>query len=150
MDASEVFQAAEEAFDPVALLVGDSVVCVGMLACWIGRDDRLAAVLGQPVAQGPRVIGAVSQQAAGRTGDGQQIARAGQVVGVAGGQDQREGPSPLIGQGVNLGGTTTARAPDAVMEGPPFAPAAERCALMCIESTEAVTPPITPLDPVRA
>jgi hypothetical protein len=116
----------------------------------VRRDNWLAAVLGKPFAQGPRVIGAIGEQAAGRAGDGQQIARACQVMRVAGGQDQREGPSPLIGQGVNLGGTTTARAPDAVMEGPPFAPAADRCALMCIESTEAVTPPITPVDPVRA
>lgn len=150
MDASEVFEAAEEAFDPVALLVGDSVVCVRVLAGRVGRDDRLAAVLGKPVAQGSCIIGTVGEQAVGRSGDGQQIARTAQIVGIARRQHQSARPPQLVGQRVNLGGTSASGSADSLRQRPPFAPAAERCALMCMLSIEAVTPPITPDEPVRA
>lgn len=60
---------------------------------------------------------------------------------------QRQGPAGLVGQGVNLGRPSAARSADGIGIVPPFAPDAERCALMWELSAEVV--PITPLDPDR-
>lgn len=150
MDASEVFEPAEEALDDVALAVGYGIVAVRMFAVGLRRDDDVAAALGEPFAQGPGVVGAVGDELAGSTGDGEQVARSVQVAGVARGEDEGERAAELVGQRVNFGGTSTARTPDSMSAGPPFAPAAERCALTCMLSSEAITPPITPFEPVRA
>jgi hypothetical protein len=69
-------------------------------------------------------------------------------VDIAGGQGKGDRTAVLIGQGVNLSRPSAARSADGVPEVPPFAPAAERCALTWVESTAAA--PITPLEPVRA
>ena len=150
MDAPEVLETTEEALDDIALAVGDGVVAVRMLAGWLWRDDDLAAAFGEPVAQGPGIVGAVGDELARGAGDGEQVARSVQVAGVAGGEDEGERAAELVGQRVNLGGTSTARTPDRMSAGPPFAPAAERCALTCMLSSEAITPPVTPFEPVRA
>lgn len=84
VDASEVLEVAEEAFDAVALLVSDRIVGVRVLARGIWRDDGLAAAFAEPIAQGRCVIGAIGKQASGRSGDGQEVARAGQVMSMAG------------------------------------------------------------------
>ena len=100
-----------------------------MLARWVGWDDRLDAALDQPVAQLSGVVGPIGEQTLGRRGAAQQLGGADQVVGVAGGDDQRPGAALVVGQGVDLGGATAAGSADGIGEGPPFAPAAERCAL---------------------
>lgn len=92
-------------------------------------DHRLAAAFGQPEPKLTRVVGAVGEQAPGRGRVPQQLGRADQVVSVARGDDQRPGAAALVGQGVDLRGPAAARGPDRLGEGPPFAPAAERCAL---------------------
>ena len=150
MDASEVLEAAEEAFDDVALPVGYGIVAVRVLAVRLRGDDDPAAALGEPVAQGARIVGTVGDELAWGSGDGEQIARSGQIAAVAGREDEGEWAAELVGQRVNLGGTSTARPPDRMSAGPPFAPAAERCALTCMLSSEAITPPMTPLLPVSA
>ena len=53
-----------------------------------------------------------------------------------------------IGQRVDRGRAAAARTPDRLVEGPPFPPAAERCAFTCVLSIDAV--PITPVRPVTA
>lgn len=150
MDSAEVLEATEEAFDAVALFVGLGVVGVWVLASRIRRDDGLAALSAQPIAQRTGVIGPVGEQATGCAGDGEQVPGTGEIVGVAGCQRERERSALAVGQRVNFGGTTTARAPDRIAIGPPFAPPAERCALTCMLSIEAMTPPITPVDPASA
>ena len=64
---------------------------------------------------------------------------------LARGQAERDGASEVIGQGVNLGRPSAARSADGVGEVPPFAPAAERCALTDVLS--ALVVPITPEEP---
>ena len=88
--------------------------------------------------------------AAWRAGDGKKRLGTVEIVPVAGGQHQSERPSGCIGQRVELAGAAAARASDGVEASPPFAPAAERWTLMWVLSTEAVTPPITPVEPVSA
>ena len=85
----------------------------------------------------------------GRSADGQQVAGALQIVSIAGCQHQGAWPPRLVGQRVNLGGTSATGSADSLRQRPPFAPPAERCALMCMLSIEAVTPPIRPVEPVR-
>jgi len=61
---------------------------------------------------------------------------------------QNPRPAGGIGESVDGGRPSAARATYAFVEGPPFPPAAERWALTCELSIEAV--PITPVLPVTA
>jgi hypothetical protein len=51
-------------------------------------------------------------------------------VDVAGRDQQYMWAADIVGQRVDFGRLSAARAPDGIVEGPPFAPAAERWALM--------------------
>ncbi len=119
-----------------------------MLACWIGRDYRLAATLGEPSAKLAGIVGTVGNQLVGYGDATQESSGANEVVGIAGRDREGERTPILIGQRVNLGRPSAARSPDRVDEVPPFAPAAERCALTWVESIAADE--MTPLEPVRA
>lgn len=70
------------------------------------------------------------------------------VVDVAGTELQDAGAPALINQAVQFGCATATGAAYGLGEGPPFAPAAERCALMWVASMAA--PSKIPLWPVRA
>ena len=119
-----------------------------MLAGWIGRDDRFAASLRQPIAEFAGIVGPIGDQPPG-CGDAPQKGRnADQIVDLAGGEYESQGTARVIGQGMNFGRPSAARSADGVREVPPFAPAAERCAVTCVESTAVVL--MTPLDPVSA
>ena len=67
---------------------------------------------------------------------------------VAGGDQERQRPPQIVCQRVDFGRAPAARAADRVMEGPPFAPAAERWTLMCVLSIDMV--PTMPVEPVSA
>ena len=145
-DPAEILEAAEHALDHVAATVGDAVVMVRMLARRVRRDHRLASPCCQPVAQPFGIIGAVCDEPARCWNDRQQHLGTSQVVGLSGRDGERHGPAGLVGYGVNLSRPSAARSSDGLDEVPPFAPAAERCALMCVLSAEApVTTPLCPL-----
>ncbi len=59
------------------------------------------------------------------------------VVGIAAAEQQDAGAAPVVGQAMQLGGSSAARAAYCLEEVPPFAPAAERCALTCVASIDA-------------
>ena len=101
-----------------------------VLAGGIGRDDGIGTPLAEPVTQRVGVVGPISNQAGWDHDEGEEIARAFQIVRIARRQGEGNGPAASVGQGMDLGRTPAARAADGVREGPPFAPAAERCALM--------------------
>jgi hypothetical protein len=69
-------------------------------------------------------------------------------VTVAGGDQEGDRPATILGQRVDFGCTAAARAANRLFEVPPFAPAAERWALMWVESIDIV--PIRPVEPVSA
>lgn len=119
-----------------------------MLSGWIGRDDGFAAARGEPVAQLSGIVGPVGEQLGGCRDALQHGSGADQVVDISRRQGEGDRAAMLVGQGVNLSRPSAARSADGVPEAPPFAPAAERCALTWVESTAAA--PITPLEPVRA
>lgn len=103
---------------------------MGVLAGGIRRNDRLDPPLREFFAQAPGVVSAVGEDPAGPMPPGEQPARALKVVDVAGGNQQGMRAADLIGQRMDFGRLSAARAADGVVEGPPFAPAAERWALM--------------------
>ena len=92
-------------------------------------DDGLAAAFGQPVPKLSGVVGTVGDQPTWGRNTIQQSLRPGQVVSLARRHDERERPAGDVGQRMNLGRPSAARSSDGVGEVPPFAPAAERCAL---------------------
>jgi len=118
-----------------------------VLARGIGWDDWLCSLLREPAAQARRIIGAIGQQLVAGTAYGQQRPGAGEIVGIAGRQDKGDGSAKIVAQRVDFRRSPAARGANGMMTSPPFAPAAERCALMWVESTDPVN---TPVEPVSA
>lgn len=118
---------------------------MGVFACWVWRNDRFASTLVEPVAQPPRVISTVGEQATRCRNAFKQQRDTREVVSLSWRQAKGDGPPDLIGQGMNLGRPSAARSPDGLRELPPFPPDAERCAL--IEVLSALVVPTTPEDP---
>ena len=119
-----------------------------MLAGRVRGNDDLAATLSQPVSEPPGIIGSVGDQLAGRGDAVQQGGHTNQIVDLSWGDDESDGPANGVGYGMNFGRPSAARSADGVGEVPPFAPAAERCALIWVESTAVVL--TARLVPVRA
>lgn len=69
----------------------------------VGWDDGLTAPLGQPVAQPPRIIGAIRQKPARGRNARQKLGHAGQIMRLARGEAERNRPPCFVGQGMNLG-----------------------------------------------
>jgi len=84
------------------------------------------------------VVSAICDEPSDRPGQVEQGSGDGDVVDVAGRQQQDAGASLLIGQRVELARAAAARVADGLEERPPFPPAAERCALMWVLSIAAV------------
>ena len=99
---------------------------MGMLTGRIWWDHRFGAAFGKPIAQAPGVVSTVCDQARRARQQSQQSSSAIEIVSIAGGELEGERPAPIIRQRVYLRRAATARAPDGMVEGPPFAPAAER------------------------
>lgn len=99
-----------------------------MFARRVGRDDGFATAFGEPVAQLAGVVGAVGQELARRRHKPEQRRGPDEVMSVPSRQNQGSGPTQVVGQGVDFRRPTATGGSDGVVEGPPFAPAAERCA----------------------
>jgi len=113
-----------------------------------GRDDSFNAALPEVSSQAIGVVGLVGDQSFDGSSRRQQLLRHHDVMEVARRNQQNPGPAGGIGEGVDRRRASAAGASYAFLEGPPFPPAAERCALTCELSIEAV--PITPVLPVTA
>ena len=83
------------------------------------------------------IIGAVGDQPPERAGAIEQACGDRDVVDVAGGQDEDARPALGVGERVELAGAAAARLTERLLEGPPFPPLAERCALTCVLSIAA-------------
>jgi len=97
-----------------------------MLAGWVGRNDCLGASLREPLAQAPCVVGAICEETRGAGHKIEQSTDARKVVRIARGELESAWPSELIRQGMDFRRAAATRAPNGVVESPPFAPAAER------------------------
>ena len=83
------------------------------------------------------IIGTVGHQPSERAGAIEKACCDRDVVDVAGSQDEDARPALGIGERVELAGAATARLAERLLEGPPFPPPAERCALTCVLSIAA-------------
>ncbi len=109
-----------------------------MLSGWVRRNDGLASAVGQPIAEPSGIVGTIRDQPFWGRYMGEQGRRPVQVMRLSRGQRERQRAADGVGQGVNFGRPSAARPADGLLEVPPFAPAAERCALMCVLSTAVV------------
>lgn len=129
-DASEILEAAEHSLDDVTSFAGSLVVAVRMLAGRVWRDDGLDPPPGKHFPQASGIVSAIREEPLGLLSHREQAARSFEVVNVPGRDQQGARTTNLVGQGVNLGRLPATRPADGVIERPPFAPAAERWALM--------------------
>lgn len=113
----------------MSFFVSGLVVDNGSLSIGPAGDDGNGPGLAQRTSQTVGVISFVSKDVAGVGSAGEQGRSDGDVGDVSWCQDQGEGTSDDVGEGVNLGRLATARRADALRPGPPFPPKAERCAL---------------------
>lgn len=100
-----------------------------MAAGWVGRDDGFTTPFCEPVSQLDRVVSSVSDQALGRRYSSEELCYTDQFVGLARRHGESQRAARGIGYGVNFSRPSAARSADRLLEVPPFAPAAERCAL---------------------
>ena len=147
-DAAKVLEAAEHTFDEVALTILDGVIRDQRLAPSDRGDDGFDVLPGQQMTQLVGVVSFVGEESSDRAGEPQQRGRHRHIVLVAGREQQNPRPTGLVAQRVEGCCSAAARAADRLLEGPPFPPPAERCALMWVLSIAAV--PMTPVLPVTA
>ena len=113
-----------------------------------GRNDGFNAALLKISSQAVGVVGLVSNQSFDRSSSRQQLLRHHHVMDIARRDQQNPRLAGGVGEGVDRRRASAARTSYAFGEGPPFPPAAERCALTWELSIEAA--PITPVLPVTA
>lgn len=134
-DASPVFEPAPEALDEIAGAVGIAIVGGRALAAAGRRDHDLGVLPRDGGADRVAVVTAIGDQPVEATAGGpDQCRRHRHVAGVAGRDKQHAGAPNGVGQPMNFADAPAARGADVLREGPPFAPAAERCTLMLVES----------------
>lgn len=101
-----------------------------MLAGRVWRDDGLDPPPGKHLPQASGIISTIGEKPFGLMSHREQTARPFEVVNVSGRNQQGARAANLVGQCVDLGRLSATRPTDGVVERPPFAPAAERWALM--------------------
>ena len=94
----------------------------------------LCAALDQEAAQAVAIVGGVASADPGRGQRRQQRKGRADVAELPRRYFDRDRPPVAIDDGVDLGRPPAARAADGLRRGPPFPPAAERCALAVVLS----------------
>jgi hypothetical protein len=113
---------------------------IASLARRIVGDDRLGALLGKKAPQPVAVIGGVACQAAARRDRADQRRGDANVAQLARRYFEGDRASAGIDDRMDFRGAAAARAADRLRIGPPFPPAAERCALAVVLSMAWTSP----------
>jgi hypothetical protein len=125
-DAAEVLEAAEHAFDGVAVAVEIGREAALPAAVGLGRDIGGGALVFDPAAHRVAVIALVGVHDLG-AGEAVEQGLGGEAIGhLAAGQRERDRPAQAVGEGVDFGGAPAARAANGLAALPPFPPAAQR------------------------
>ena len=125
-DSAKVLEAAEHAFDGVAVTIEDRRETVFPAAIGLGRDIGGSALAFDFAANGVTVIAFVAVQDRGR-GHAFEKGVCGNAVGdLAARQQEGDRAAETIGQRVDFGRPPTARTADGLREFPPFPPEAQR------------------------
>jgi hypothetical protein len=125
-DASPILEAAEHAFDKIALAIGNLIEGMMSFAGRIVRDDRNRAAFEKKATQTIAVVGGVGGQASAWRNSGDQGCRDPNVAEMARRHFDGDGASARIDDGVDLRGAAAARTANRLRFRPPFPPAAER------------------------
>ena len=133
-DASEVLQPVECSFDAPAQLVEALAEAERLLSVTAVGNDRLGSALLQLVAQFSAVVGLVAKHAFRWRHSAEEALRDRAIMCFASGQQNGDEASLSICECVDLRVAPSARAANSLLLLPPFPPAAERCALTCVES----------------
>ena len=134
VDAPEILQPAEHAFDGVSVAVEEGRKARLFLAVGLGRNIGERAPILDFLAQS---VGVVALICVDHVAIGQKVEEfaAGRAIGDVSACDQeREGTTVLVRQSVNFGGSATPGTTDRLIFLPPFPPAAERWAFTAEES----------------
>jgi hypothetical protein len=118
----------------MSALVGLSVEVERPLAVGPIGNDGLGAAISQPFAELSAVVRFITQKLLCRIGSADQPLGNRAVVRLAAGQEDGKKTAFSICKCMYFRVAPAARAANRLSLGPPFPPAAERCALMCVES----------------
>ena len=136
-DTAEVFEAAEEAFDAVAGFIKSLVVTVLHVSIFLGRDNGLAATLLYEVTQFIAVVATISNNGGSFGGGFETFFGGNKVADIAGRQNQNDGTSFVVCDGVNLAITASTRVSYAAICAPFLRPhPAVLWTLMCVLSMD--------------
>ena len=125
-EATEVLELVEAALDDVAGAVEHGIEASAAEASGLDHGDVDAAALGAGKLGEPGgVVALVGDQRAAAQRAGDETARGGDVVDLAGGQRQAQRQAAAVDQRVELGGQPAPRAADRL--GPPFLRAPAAC-----------------------
>ena len=132
-DAPEVFQPIERTLDPPAQLVETLVEAERVLSVGVVWNDRRGSALVECLTQSVAVISRVAEHMFRRRHSSDQALGNRVVVRLTAGQQNGEEAPLSICKCVYLRVAPSARAANSLLLLPPFPPAAERCALTCVE-----------------
>ena len=132
-DAARIFQAAEHAFDFIALAIAAFLEWIGIYAVVLVGDDGFGIAFLQPGAEVVAVIGFIAELLFGRGQRFQKRFGCLAIRGVSRCQQERYRAAFLICCGMDFR-RPSAPAPANGFRTAPFFPLAERCALTIVES----------------
>jgi hypothetical protein len=119
------------------VLVRAGVVRDGIAPGDCGRNDGLDPALDEQSAEVVGVVASIGNEPSERPCGIDQVGGQADVIGIAATEQQNPRASLVVGQSVQLCGSSAARAAYPLEEVPPFAPAAQRCALTWVASIDA-------------
>ncbi len=127
-------QPTECAFDDIAQTVGLAIERVSSFAGRIVGDDRRGTSVEKQASKGIAVVGAIGKTQ-GRRHGADEAGRHGRIAAMTRSDDQPSRSAVLVDGGMDFRRAAAARAADRLEIGPPFPPAAERCAFTCVVSS---------------
>jgi len=133
-DAAPVFQPAEHSLDCVAEPIGLTIEGMSVLSGRVIGNDGPRAASDQEEAERVAVIGGIGGAQPGRRERLDEGLSERRIAALAGGYVQCEGTAAAIDNSMDFCRSPAARAADRLVVGPPFPPAAERCALAVVLS----------------
>jgi len=123
---AKVLEAPEHAFDRVAIAVEIGREAVLPAPVELGRDVGCGAAVLDLGADGVGIVALIAVQDFGPRHGVEQDIGGDAVCYLATGQQERDRAAETVGQGVDFGRPSAARATDRLTEFPPFPPAAQR------------------------
>jgi hypothetical protein len=133
-DTPPILEAAEGAFDDISPSVGDRVERPDLLSGWIVGNDWLGATRCKEVSQSIAVVGSVCCTQACRRQRLEQWNGNGGIAALPRCYSQGDWTATTIDNSMDFCRSAASRATDCLGIGPPFPPAAERCAFAVVLS----------------